>query len=144
MPITSFTKQYAFLSNFQGCWIALDGVMYPSVEHAYQAAKTFDPNKREAIKLVPRAYQAKILGRKVTIRPNWETLKLDIMKSLLRQKFSRDPFKKLLLETGDEELIEGNDWGDTFWGQSPLGVGENHLGRLLMEVRRELRNAPIS
>jgi ribA/ribD-fused uncharacterized protein len=73
------------------------------------------------------------------MRPDWEQVKILIMTSLVRDKFTRhQDLKEQLLATGDAELIEGNWWGDTFWGVCK-GKGENHLGKVLMKVREELK-----
>jgi len=139
--IDNFTRQYEFLSNFYPCHIEFEGKSYNSVEHAYQAAKTTDPQKKEEIRAVgPR--HAKKLGKTVPLRSDWESIKMDIMHYLLQQKFKTgSPLADLLLQTGTQDLIEGNAWGDRFWGQTKSGgkwVGKNHLGRLLMLVRQEL------
>lgn len=136
--IDSFRGKHFFLSNFYHCYVMLDGEFYPSVEHAYQAAKTLDPKEREKIKNAGNPGVAKRLGKTVSHRSDWKKVKVDIMLDLVRQKFnrSRDLTEKLL-ETGDHELIEGNAWGDQFWGVY-RGKGENHLGKILMQVRREL------
>jgi hypothetical protein len=89
----------------------------------------------------------KRLGRKVTLRSDWEQVKLDIMADLLRQKFTRYPdLRDLLLATGDLEIIEGNTWDDRFYGAvwdetEQRWIGENHLGKILMRIREELRSA---
>lgn len=136
--ISAFVGKYRFLSNFYPCRIHLDGVFYPSVEHAYQAAKTADPGERKTIREAATPGEAKKAGRKVTLRPGWcEDMQLKIMKKLLQQKFSVEPLKSLLLDTGDAELVEGNTWRDTFWGVCN-GQGKNQLGHLLTCVRQEL------
>ncbi len=100
--------------------------------------------ERELIRLCRTPNKAKRLGGPkskggiVTKRPNWDTIKLDVMLYLLRQKFSIPKLKAKLLATGDQELVEGNKWHDTFWGVCN-GVGSNHLGRLLMQVRQEVK-----
>lgn len=136
--ITRFRDNYRFLSNFWLVDIELDGIIYPSVEHAYQASKTLDKKQREKL-LDMTAGQAKRYGRKVSIRPDWETIKLKVMEDLVRQKFTISGYlKTMLLETGNEELIEGNPWRDTFWGVCN-GIGNNHLGKIIMNIREELR-----
>jgi ribA/ribD-fused uncharacterized protein len=136
--IDSFSKEYRFLSNFYPCWVKLDGENYPSVEHAYQAAKTTDEQLRLYFQEpIVTSGEAKKAGRRLKIRQDWEDVKINIMYNLLKDKFLQPKFKTLLLSTQDEELIEGNWWGDTFWGICK-GVGENHLGKLLMKVRSEL------
>ena len=142
--IRTFTGNYRFLSNFYPVRIAMDDEvssgMYPSVEHAYQACKTLNVAERERILRCPTPGQAKRLGREVTIRKDWEQIKLKVMYHLLRQKFgAHADLQDRLLMTGYAELIEGNDWHDTFWGVCN-GKGQNHLGKLLMQVREELRS----
>jgi ribA/ribD-fused uncharacterized protein len=135
--IDSFTGPNRFLSNFYPCEVQFEGYLYPTVEHAFQAAKSTNQEVREAIRLAETPSQAKTLGRQVDLRPDWEEVKLDIMLGLLREKFSSPFMKRRLLLTGDRTLIEGNTWGDTYWGVYRT-KGENHLGRLLMQVREEL------
>ena len=136
--ITSFKGPYAFLSNFWFCDVVLDGLKYKSVEHAFQAAKTFDPEWRAKIRLASKPGEAKKLGRQVPLRSDWEEVKLDVMHDLLYQKFTSTTILRLdLLRTVGSQLIEGNYWHDTFWGVCD-GIGQNWLGRLLMEVRDEL------
>lgn len=138
-PITAFRGPHRFLSNFWPVTICYEGVSYPSVEHAYQAAKASSRADRMSISLLPTAGDAKRAGRRVAIRPDWEKIKHAVMLELLRAKFAHKTLRAQLLATGDTDLIEGNTWGDRHWGQCPLGTGENWLGRLLMRVRDELR-----
>jgi ribA/ribD-fused uncharacterized protein len=136
--IDAFRWEHAFLSNFSPARIELDGQLYPSVEHAYQAAKTWRPSERLQFTR-GSAGDAKKKGRTVHVRDDWDEVKIGVMRSLLAQKFEFGTALGVkLLETGRAVLIEGNSWGDTFWGVS-LGVGHNHLGRLLMEQRDRLR-----
>ena len=139
-PITGFWGEYRFLSNFFPVDVVLDGEAYPSVEHAYQAAKLSpsDAVGRDAIRCAATPGQAKRLGSNAVPRAGWDDMKVAIMRDLLRQKFTRPDLAARLLTTGDADLIEGNSWGDRFWGQSPVGDGENRLGRLLMEIRRDI------
>lgn len=137
MSISTFDGDYAWLSNFYSVSVVLDGVNYPSVENAYQAAKTTVRSKRKPFEYCT-AGQAKRNGRTLTVRPDWEAVKLTIMRDLLEQKFRRHTaLADMLLATGDTQLVEGNTWGDTFWGMCQ-GAGDNHLGRLLMEIRNDL------
>ena len=136
MKIERFAGQYRFLSNFYPCNVILDGVSYPSTVNAYQAAKTLDLHERWLFK-VYTAVQAKRAGKKLKLRSDWESVKLGVMLDLLRKKFAHGAIRDQLLATGDAELIEGNTWGDTYWGVCN-GVGENMLGKLLMQVRAEL------
>jgi ribA/ribD-fused uncharacterized protein len=138
--INVFRGDHFFLSNFYPVTVSYDGVEYPSVEHAYQAAKTTDLRQRLIVRRQPTPGAAKRAGRKLFLRPNWDAVKISAMTELVGEKFKRPELATKLVATGDAELIEGNNWGDTFWGQHN-GVGENHLGKILMTVRDELRNA---
>jgi ribA/ribD-fused uncharacterized protein len=136
--IDKFEGSYQFLSNFYPCYVEFEGKTYASTEHAFQAAKTLDPQEREKIRKAGTPGTAKRLGKKVHLRKDWESVKIEVMHAVLQQKFKRgSPLAKMLLETGDQELVEGNTWNDTFWGKC-RGKGKNHLGRLLMLVRQEL------
>lgn len=144
-PIDSFSGRYKFLSNFyEGThFIYYDGHPYRTVEHAYQAAKCNNDQQR-ALFRVPglKPGQAKRMGRNFKhLRYNWDALKVHIMLDLLRDKFKDPVLRKLLIETGDRDLIEGNTWFDYFWGVCG-GVGENALGKLLMVVRSEVNGGP--
>lgn len=141
--IARFAGRYEFLSNFYPARVHYDGAFYPTVEHAYQAAKTKDNTEREAIRCCPTPGAAKRLGRAATLRSNWDQIKLHVMTVLVWRKFSHHPeLAQMLLDTGDLPLVEGNHWGDTFWGQCPFGTGENHLGRILVDTRWQLSIAP--
>lgn len=131
--INRFTGDFAFLSNFAPCKVVYENDIYNSVEHAYQAAKTLNKDKRLLIRS-GTAGQAKKIGKGVKLRDNWDLVKISIMRELLIQKFSQEPFKTLLENTKNQELIEGNYWGDTYWGVFNE-KGENNLGKLLMEIR---------
>ena len=139
MAIREFQGKYRFLSNFFPSPVAMDGKEYPSVEHAYQAAKTLDKDRREVIRQQETPGRAKRAGQRAPLRKDWDEVKLRVMEILVRRKFkSHDNLKKRLLATGDEELIEGNTWRDYFWGVCN-GRGENMLGKLLMELRAALQ-----
>ena len=137
--ISDFRGEYRWLSNFHLVEVKLDGLPYPSTEHAYQAAKTLDIAERLMIQALPTCGQAKRTGQRLKLRDDWEQVKVSIMLDLLRQKFARGTLLGQQLDaTGDRQLVEGNWWGDTFWGVCG-GVGENQLGKLLMQVRAEGR-----
>ena len=139
MKISSFTGQYEFLSNFHRqpepiLWL---GREWHTVEHAFQSSKSLDPADHARIAGLRYPSHAKRAGRSLPLRPDWNQIREDIMLQLLHLKFSNPTLRDLLLQTGDAELIEGNNWGDTFWGVSG-GTGSNKLGNLLMQVRREI------
>lgn len=137
--IDNFHGEYRFLSNFFPVWVKLGRQMFPTTEHAYQAAKTKDENERMKIAQAKTPGEAKRLGRKLDIRENWEEIKYNVMYELVKQKFSKDNnLKQKLLDTDEAELIEGNTWGDQEWGVYK-GKGKNLLGLILMEVREKLR-----
>lgn len=137
--ISSFKGDYAFLSNFAVSLVKFDGLHFSTVEHAYQAAKTVVSEERRDVMRASTPGAAKRAGRRVTMREGWEDMKLQIMEDLLRQKFDQASFQEALLATGDAKLVEGNTWGDTYWGfDTRTGKGENHLGKLLMKIREEL------
>jgi ribA/ribD-fused uncharacterized protein len=146
MATKSFKGPNLFLSNFTPCSVELDGVTYPSVEHAYQAAKTTDPNIR-ALFLIPNltAGKTKRMAKTLKIREDWNDIRVSVMESLLRQKFaSGSEFaKKLIALEGD--IVEGNYWHDNFWGSCTCekcgNTGENTLGKLLMRLRTELSSS---
>lgn len=139
-PIDAFRGHYRFLSNYFSASVTYDGLLFPTVEHAYQATKTLDPEERERIRSYEKPGQAKRRGKKVVLRPDWEAVKFPLMEDLVSQKFTKNGhLGNALLATGDRPLIEGNTWGDRIWGVDEQGVGENHLGRILMKVRDELR-----
>ena len=117
----------------------LEGVGYPTVEHAFQAAKTVDEDERKTIREASSPSKAKRLGRAVKLRSDWESIKIDLMRDLLRQRFADPQLAELLRATGERQLIEGNTWNDRFLGVCG-GAGKNWLGRLLMEVRAELHS----
>ena len=139
-----FENEFEFLSNFSKSEIILDGIIYPTVEHFFQAMKTKDPIRRAEIAAAPTPGKAKRLGRHVQLRSDWEEVKVDVMRQGLRLKFQDPKLRTMLLATGDKELVEGNTWHDRTWGRCICekcgGQGENLLGQLLMELREEIRN----
>jgi ribA/ribD-fused uncharacterized protein len=141
--INEFRGKYRWLSNFHIINVVYDNEIYPSVEHAYQAAKTLNIDDRIRIKNCNTCGEAKRLGYTVKMRENWDQIKFDIMKDLVTQKFSQYPLNQWLLETGDQELVEGNTWNDIFWGVCN-GFGLNNLGKILMEIRDKLKNDKIN
>ncbi|MDR2106455.1 MAG: NADAR family protein [Coriobacteriales bacterium] len=131
--ITSFRDDYSFLSNFAPVKITYDGLVFPSVENAFQAAKAKTKEARKKyVNVSPD--EAKKLGRKEDLRDDWDSVKLRLMERFLVDKFKDSEYRKKLFATGTKQLIEGNTWGDKFWGQVD-GVGENNLGKILMGIR---------
>jgi len=131
--IIAFRGKYTFLSNFHTDSFGI------CVEKYYQASKTDDPVLWKRIMEASTPQKAKDLARGLPRRPGAK----ETMKRLVEFKFLSMPERRWLLETGDAELIEGNHWHDTFWGvcncPQHKGEGENWLGKILMEVRGELR-----
>lgn len=137
--ITEFEGEYEFLSNFYEVSVEYNGLTYGSSEAAFQAQKCMTDEERQAFtKYSPD--KSKRAGKRVKLRSDWEDVKLKIMEDVLRAKFTQHKdIAERLIDTGGKILIEGNDWGDVFWGaDSQTGEGENHLGEILMKIRGEL------
>ncbi len=146
MAIDKFEGQYSFLSNFHPSEFWYKGKLWPTVEHAFQGAKCYSNDAdREKIRTAKTPGEAKRLGRKVKLRTDWEDVKVDVMRECLLRKFLyNDALLQMLLDTGNEVLIEGTTWHDNFWGTCSCPKctniqGKNMLGRLLMEVRDNYR-----
>lgn len=137
--IDRFRGEFGFLSNFHESTIYVDGEKYRSVEHAYQAHKTIDISSRRIIRDAKTPGIAKKLGQSVTLREDWELIKVDLMRLFIKKKFENVFLRPLLLATGDAVLIEGNTWNDTTWGMCN-GVGQNLLGKILMDERRRIQD----
>ena len=142
--IVEFDGEYAFLSNFYNSPIFYEGITYPTNEHFFQAMKTLDPAERQKIASAKTPGLAKRLGRNVQLRPDWEKVKVDVMRTGLMLKFTDAKLAEKLIATGDEELVEGNWWHDNTWGnchctECSRKGGRNLLGMLLMELRKELQ-----
>lgn len=135
-----FRGEYAWLSNYADCKITIKGIEYQSVENAYMACKNSSPEWKEFCR-TKSAAEAKRESKKILLRDNWDEVKLDVMLYCLRQKFAQEPYRTKLIETGQQNIIEGNYWNDTYWGvdlkQDP-NWGENHLGRIIMKIRQEI------
>ncbi len=140
-PIKRFEGPFRFLSNFSDVLLSYNGEFYDSVEHAYQAQKTWKLTERKPFTSKGlyswSAAKAKRKGRKLVLRDDWEHVKQSIMLDLLRKKFQHVGYRASLKATSPCQLEEGNNHGDTYWGTVD-GVGENHLGKLLMQVRHEI------
>lgn len=138
--IYGFFQEYRFLSNFHPCRVWTNGGTYPTSEHAYMAEKTLNQHAREKIAKLKTPQEARAFGQTVKLRYDWEEVKRDRMYVVLTCKFVQNKDLRILLDrTGDKYLEETNWWNDRYWGVCE-GEGKNHLGRLLMRVRKELRN----
>lgn len=144
MLIIAFRGPYRFLGNESWCDVTFDGVVYPSIAHAFQSAKTLNKTKREEIRKATRFKQVSRLGATLVTRRDWKKVQCDILESLLRQKFAQPKFREVLLSTKDYKLINGDHRGETYWGMIYTGrkwVGDNRLGKLLMKIREEIRSS---
>lgn len=151
--IRAFSEGYDYLSNFYQVPITLDGTIWPTTEHYFQAMKTIDPAQRELIRTAPRANIAKAMGGragyklpngswfKIELRPDWEAIKVAVMTKAVGAKFYQYPvLSRRLVETYPFELIEGNHWHDNTWGDCSCSrcistPGLNLLGLILMKIR---------
>lgn len=144
--IDKFEGNYRFLSNFyKSSFKDKEGVIWPSVEHYFQAMKTHNPKEREEIRNAPNPGSAKKLGRKVNLRDDWDQVKENIMYDALYYKFTQnEDIKQKLIDTDMAYLTEGNTWHDQIWGdcyceKCKNKKGKNILGRLLMLLRTNLK-----
>jgi N-glycosidase YbiA len=138
--IDKFDGEFRWLSNFSPHPVRWNSTLtFPTVEHGFVFFKTRDPRMRELILECPTPGKVKRMGRNLELREDWEDIKVHIMHQLVFRKFTQHKdLRRLLIHTGDQPLIEGNHWGDTFWGVCN-GVGQNMLGIILMDVRNHLR-----
>lgn len=142
--INEFKGAYRFLSNFYRRSFMYRGQEWFHSEGAYMAEKTTDEVMRQYIRTLENPAEAKAAGRRLVLRPDWETVKYGLMVNILQAKFSTEPLKSMLLNTGDAELVEGNWWGDKVWGVClKTNVGQNLLGKALMQVRAELKQSQL-
>lgn len=135
--IREFQGNNRWLSNFAPVQIKLDGLIFPSIEHAYMSAKSDDDSwKKFCANEKNTAGKVKRASRSIELVEDWETKKLEVMAECIKQKFSQEPYKTKLFATGKQHIQEGNRWGDKFWGVClKTNNGENHLGKLIMNVR---------
>lgn len=145
--ITRFTRENGVFSNFYPANVIYENIEFPTVEHGFVAAKSYNKLFWKEISEMPAnsAGLAKRKGRKINLRSDWDLIKLKVMRELLEQKFRQAKFKEKLLSTGDVQIIEGNCWHDNYWGDCYCKKcknikGQNHLGKLLMKIREELKN----
>lgn len=137
-----FGQGYRFLSNFAAAPLELDGIRYPTSEHAYMAEKVIDREERLRLAALPTPGAARRAGQLVVMRSDWDIYKPHAMLRVVRAKFRQNPdLAQRLLDTGTRYLSEDNSWGDRYWGVVQ-GEGLNMLGKTLMQVRDELRRYP--
>jgi len=132
-------SDYEWLSNMYLLTKRIHG--FPSVEHYYHASKTFVDRERQGIMKAPTGQKAKTLGSFVTLRDDWEDIKLDVMAYAIEKKFRDDEhLKKKLLDTGDKKLVHYCPWGDSYWGVNKRMEGRNYQGIITMNIREVLHN----
>jgi ribA/ribD-fused uncharacterized protein len=138
----STKTEYGCFSNFSKHPVDLDGKVWPTSEHYYQAQKFTDPELKEQVRKCNGPMRAAIMGRdhKLPMKQNWDNIKESVMIKVLHAKFTQnEDAKQTLLSTGDAVLIEDSPI-DYYWGCGSDGTGKNRLGKLLMRLREELRN----
>lgn len=134
-------EPYGCFSNFSKHSFDLDGLPWQTVEHYFQAMKFAGTPHEEAVRLTKSPMEAKTMGndRSRPLRADWDQVKDDIMRRAVRAKFAQHPaIHAVLVSTRDEPIIEAA-YNDTYWGWGPNGHGKNMLGKILMEIRDELR-----
>jgi ribA/ribD-fused uncharacterized protein len=140
IEFNSKIAEYSYLSNFHPAPFTYNGKTWPTVEHAFQAAKFPDaPDLQEKIRTTPTPAGAKIKGRRgAPLRADWETIKVPLMLELLQAKFAQNqPLAEALKATAPAQLREVSR-SDSFWGCGPNGCGRNQMGNLLHQVRKAL------
>ena len=134
---------FSFLSNFYAqAPFEWEGAIYPTAEHAFQAAKCARPDDRKLFAACAKPGEARRLGRRVELRADWDDAKIDVMESVLRAKFALPELRRKLAATGTTRIIHSNNWHDQYWGHCicPMHArqqGGNRLGKLLMKIREE-------
>lgn len=140
---TPHEQPYGCFSNFSRHGVDLDGAWWPTTEHYFQAQKFAGTSYADRIREVSSPKQAADMGRsrKMPLRADWEQMKDEVMLKAVQRKFELHPeIRKVLLSTGEEELVE-NAPGDYYWGCGADGSGRNQLGKTLMQVRATLRQS---
>lgn len=146
----AFKGEMFFLSNFYESKITVTitdrsgkkrDYIFQTAEHLFQACKAVHDEDFFKIAQSETPGEAKKIARTIKMRENWEEIKIDVMTGIILKKFTQNQtLKNKLIATGNIELIEENDWNDTFWGVDiKTKKGQNHLGKILMEVREELK-----
>ena len=143
MPVMFYSKsrEYSWLSNFSDHGFTLNGIRWPSVEHFYQAQKYVGTEVAERIRKAESTAKARKVGqdRSLVPRPDWDGVKEEVMRRAVRAKFEQNRrLREQLLATEEEDLVHESK-SDLFWGRNPEGAGDNRLGVIIMEIRRDLR-----
>jgi ribA/ribD-fused uncharacterized protein len=140
MTISNFSGEHAYLSNFYVRPLRVGSIVYTCGEQYFQSRKCLYVEDWQEVMTAAYPASQKRIGRHVDLRPDWESVKIPVMRKLLSKKFPRpgENLSERLLSTGNHDLVESNNWGDDFWGQVD-GTGHNWLGHLLMARRAELR-----
>lgn len=134
------TDEYGCFSNFSKHTVEIDGLVWPTTEHYYQAMKHTDESLKERIRQIKSCKVAKTLAYSAPAREDWEQIKFDVMRKAIRAKADQHPeIKAKLLETGDDPLAEASPF-DYVWGTGKDGTGQNWLGKLWVELRESLTN----
>lgn len=140
--ISQFRGEFRFLSNFFPATMVMDGLRFTDTEAAFQSQK--EPEKAHMFEGLDPA-TTKAMGRKANLREDWDEVKNDVMRRVVRLKFEQNTdLRKRLIDTGDAVLIEGNNWHDNYWGACTCEgcerkKGKNMLGNILMELRSEFQ-----
>jgi len=147
MPIYFYSTRdaYGCFSNFSAHAIELKGKRWPTSEHYFQAQNFAGTEHEELVRLAKTPKQAAEIGRDRSrpLRPDWEQVKDEVMREAVRQKFlTHQDIQKVLLDTGEQELIEATTY-DYYWGCGTNKTGKNMLGKILMEIRAEIRDRPM-
>lgn len=138
-----YPPEYYVFDNFSSFQIEYKGKIYPTSEHAYQSTKFIhtDSELAEKIRNAKSAHLALKIAEENSDKKqkNWDDIKLTVMKEILICKVNQHEYvKKKLLQSGDREIVE-DSWRDNYWGWGESKQGENHLGKLWMEVRKEFQ-----
>lgn len=141
LPILGFYGEYRFLSNFWYTNQTIHGITFPTNEHWFVWNKTLDESERAEVLQQPSPGDVKRFGRTVTMRPDWDEVKDDVMLTGLTIKFRNPDLRTKLRGTGTRYLEETNTWNDVYWGVC-RGRGRNRLGLLLMQVRADISMEP--
>lgn len=140
--ISHFRGEFRFLSNFFPATVVMDGLRFTDTEAAFQSQK--EPEKAHMFEGLDPA-TTKAMGRKANLREDWDEVKNDVMRRVVRLKFEQNTdLRKRLIDTDDAVLIEGNNWHDNYWGACTCEgcerkKGKNMLGNILMELRSEFQ-----